>query len=547
MHLVRQRHQRIGDFIGVDTPKAFWVAAALLALSLGLMAALILWRGTPAMSGYSWDSPLLLDGAWRISGGQVPHRDFYSFWGDLPLYATWLGFKMDKPCMSAIDCGNLVVMVFIGTAAMLMLRRRTSAFYAFLISLFLTLLIVTPRALGNPYDWIDHAMLYDRYGEALLALYACILFIPAKGGAPLWKWLDLVVGGLLLAALLGCKVTYFTLGVGLLFVAWATRHIGLREALACLGCAAVWLALVLTLTRIPLAPMIHDYRIMTASQRFGRRAFGVLRKGSKSIWALPVLWLLIWEVFQGESNESGRQPAMRRSILTVTAFYGAAVLLLASNSQVGETPLLAIAAFSGAEMIRRQSHSESGSSTFAVGRQLAGLLFVLVFLGPTMLADLKTTRFTMHVAATRNWFSPAALESSHLRDFRFAKDRRTLDSQAYAADLDDGIELLRRHANPQMRLCALLYSDPFEIALGLPPASGGLICFDTLALSRASHPALSFLLGNATHVLVGPDDKMARDIFGPDWDSLRLEVVEKTKGYTLFKVPEKSNPSAKVN
>jgi hypothetical protein len=45
------------------------------------------------MNGFGLDWPVILGGAWRISKGQVPHRDFYNFLGDLPFYLTFLGMK----------------------------------------------------------------------------------------------------------------------------------------------------------------------------------------------------------------------------------------------------------------------------------------------------------------------------------------------------------------------------------------------------------------------------------------------------------------------
>ena len=49
-------------------------------------------------------------------------------------------------------------------------------------SLFLALLAVTPRPLGDPYDYTDYAMLYNRYGEAFPGLFGAIIFLPPLPG-----------------------------------------------------------------------------------------------------------------------------------------------------------------------------------------------------------------------------------------------------------------------------------------------------------------------------------------------------------------------------
>jgi hypothetical protein len=106
----------------------------------------------------------------------------------------------------------------------------------------------------------------------------------------------------------------------------------------------------------------------------------------------------------------------------------------------------------------------------------------------------------------------------------------------YMAELTEGADLLRRHANPQMRLNVLLFSDPYEAALGLVPATGGLISTD--GLSPISHPPLSRILGDATHILMDRDYTKFKDVYGAHWDMLNLGVVEQTKTYILYKIPE---------
>ena len=97
---------------------------------------------------------------------------------------------------------------------------------------------------------------------------------------------------------------------------------------------------------------------------------------------------------------------------------------------------------------------------------------------------------------------------------------------------------LSRHSDPEMRLNALLFSDPFHVALGLRPASGGLICLSASGLVARSHPPLARLMGNATHILTARGSPVLKDAYGAEWDALHLEVVEETKTYSLWKIPE---------
>jgi hypothetical protein len=116
----------------------------------------------------------------------------------------------------------------------------------------------------------------------------------------------------------------------------------------------------------------------------------------------------------------------------------------------------------------------------------------------------------------------------------------------YMATVDEGIELLSRHNSPQMRLAVFLGSNPYQVALGLRPAEGGIVSWSVMAISRDSHPPLKRMVGNATHILAGGgpdlrdangDGESCKQAYGAEWNALHLKVVEATKNFTLFEVP----------
>jgi hypothetical protein len=199
-------------------------------------------------------------------------------------------------------------------------------------------------------------------------------------------------------------------------------------------------------------------------------------------------------------------------------------------------PLLALAALYGAELIQRHSSTTPEPPIFATARHLGAVLLFLLFLLPSIIIDIKTVRFATYAAIRKEGDSTETLQSTCLNDFRFVRGgTRYAYMQTYMASLDEGIQLLRRHSNPQMRLNVLLFSDPFHIALGLVPATGGLVSLD--GLCKASHPPLSRLRGNATHLLVDRGCQTFHEVYGTEWDALHLQVVEETKNYTLFRIP----------
>ena len=113
-----------------------------------------------------------------------------------------------------------------------------------------------------------------------------------------------------------------------------------------------------------------------------------------------------------------------------------------------------------------------------------------------------------------------------------------METKSYIDWVNEGVDLLKRHQDPNMRLTAYLFANPFHVALGLKPATGGLINWHQNGLTAQSHPSLKAMLGNATHILTDRDCKNGRDVYGKEWHDLHLEIVEETSQLVLLKIPE---------
>jgi hypothetical protein len=541
MRVVSQYRRQVNQFICASTPGAFMLAWVLLVIVLAALAALFFFMGAPAMNGRPWDVPIFLDGAWRLDHGQTPHRDFYNFLGDLPLYVTWLGMKLSRPCVSAITYGNVFLMAALGLAAMAVLRRRTSALYAVLMSLFLALLAVTPRPLGDPYDYTDYAMLYNRYGEAIIALLGAILFLaPNPVGGRRWAdWAETSFAGVLLTVLLFCKLNYFVIGAVFFGLACLLRRFKWDGILLFLLGAAVASAAILMMTHIPAAAFWQDYRIMAAAQSLSQRLRPLAVHGVENVLYLPVLGLLVWEM-TAQHDETRRSPrALWRHSILIASLYGGALLLLASDCQEGEMPLLALAGLYGAEIIRRDTGGTETDDFMSTARNLGALALFAILLLPTFATDCKTVLFAARNTRKSNLITTPTIQSTRLDDFRFtAKGTRFFEMREYMDTLDEGIQILRRHSDSRMRLTVFAFSNPFHVALGLTPATGGLLDISETAFNKRSHPPLKSLLGDATHILMDSlSDTLMREDYGVELDALHLEVMEQTKHFTLFKVP----------
>jgi hypothetical protein len=547
MYLLSEYHERINGLICSRTRKAFAVAWALLLVSLAVLGAVFLWIGAPTFSRSVADPPHFLDGAWRILNGQVPHKDFYVYFGDLPFYVAWLGMKLGRPGISSLTTGNVFLMVATGLAAMTLLRRRTSASCACLFSLFLAVLAVAPRPLGDRFFYVSYAMLYNRYGEVFLALLGIILFIPKEPALKKsWAdWVEAAFAGLCLLLLLFSKLNYFVIGLGFFALACLRGRFAVKHALFCLLSASVFLGVALFLTKIPLAALWGDYRIMLAAQDPGGRLLKFASLAQTSVVFLPLFLVLAWEISKSRHEPRSAWP----DYLLLTVIFGSALLLWATNTQIGEMPLLALAALYCAATMQQQRSNRPEEGCLIATRNLAATIMLLVFLLPILTNDLLTIRHIAAGAAHGYYVTTDELRTTRLADFRFPSptspqsDVRSDFMLDYMARVDEGLQLLRRHADPSMRLGVFLFSNPYHVALGLTPAKGGVIAWSLAGVTKRSHPPLQRMIGNATHILTGAPNidngmrNVLRDAYGAEWDALHLEIVEQTKNCTLFKVP----------
>jgi len=93
---------------------------------------------------------------------------------------------------------------------------------------FVALLVAAPFALGDGFWWTSHAMVYNRYGYALLAIVMLECYQPASEDPPSRhrRWGEPILTGCAMALLLFLKVSYFLVAlpiVGISLLLWERR------------------------------------------------------------------------------------------------------------------------------------------------------------------------------------------------------------------------------------------------------------------------------------------------------------------------------------
>ena len=199
-----------------DSSRSYRLFSLLLIGIIASLSLILVSIGTPPVSAFPTDVTILLDSGWRLINGQMPHTDYYSPLGIFNSLPIAFGMKISSPSASAIAYGNVLLLVIFTPWAWFIARSRFSAVNAFLLALFMGVLLVTPRPLGKLIQETSYAMLYNRQGFVLLSLLFVEIFVPPHTPVkpkPKNIFLSGLSSGVLLALLFYCKVNYFAIAI----------------------------------------------------------------------------------------------------------------------------------------------------------------------------------------------------------------------------------------------------------------------------------------------------------------------------------------------
>jgi hypothetical protein len=504
MYLLNQYGHQTVTFLATDSTSAFRKAALTLFIVLSTFYAVSAYLGATIMTSRPWDVPLFLDGAWRILHGQVPHNDFYSHLGPLVFYLPALGMYLSRPCVSSIVYGSILLSLVFGVLSFFILRARSSAFVTFLISLFIAFLVIAPRPIGDSYFQHDYAMLYNRYGEATLILLILKCFLPRSFSSTRNYVSDAIIEGFLLFLLFISKINYFLVGI---IISTSSVLVGTqnrRAAITVLLSFLVWTGVFFLITRIDPQAMLNDWLIVYHAQNTSRR-LEVL--ALKIVVFGPSIFLLLIPVFEyinGVRRTPYRKWDVWQEFVVIGVVAASGMLVLASNTQANEIPLLSAGPLIYLEKIRRQNRSlPSSSESFVIVRYAACFLVVLYFLWPTLSTDFSSLRHSFKSLLTLE--NLERIDAPNMTDFLLPQPNGGA-TEMYYEKLVNGVEILRKNAVNSGRLTTIDFTDPFSFALGLPPAKGGIINWSWgMTLNERSHPSAERVFNDATYILL-PND-----------------------------------------
>lgn len=516
----------------------------LVAADAVFIAALILVTGVCAFVGiatplgsYATDTFFLLDNAYRVVQGQIPHLDFSSAWGPLLFVMDAIGLRLAGMRPSGIGYASAGFGAAISTWTFLLARAKWSPVVGCIAGVYTLLLIAAPFPLGNNPSDFSYAMVYNRYGYALLGivlLESSADMLASKGlirrGAGF-----AVSTGVALALLALLKVSYAFVAVAMIaLLPIAGSAGGVRRIGAVAGGFAVVALLGLWYLRFDVSDMLHDLAMAANSRVYALEAPALRDVLSAGNVALVLLAALLRQ-YRG----------LFIALLTVAL----GTVVLVTNQQLGEFPLNAYAALVLVGTYVPQSEG--------LGKWKAGVAFLTAV---CVLPLCEESVISLTSAALQKQWQwppragvvtlemPARGTSLRFAPFRGKKKTET-DGKEYVEDLDDGLNLLRAHLTERKGVLAFDQFNAFNYILDLPSPRGGFAAgaYDYI-FDDAIHPSAERFFGNASYVLVPKYREPAADrragedmntvalmrLYGP---TLRAEfaVIAETKHWVLLR------------
>jgi hypothetical protein len=492
---------------------SLWSVAS--AVSIVVVATAILRLG-PSRIMAPWDVFILLAGAWRIFVGQVPHTDFDNPIGMLPYWLTDLGMRLGEPSLIGYVYGNLLFLLIVASWGAFIFFRKLPAPLAFLLTLFFATLIVAPRPLGHNPDTTSYAMIYNRYGWALISILFIQSFLRDKQSfledrtEPKTAAFDAFSSGLLLGLILFCKINFFVCALAGTVLAVILR-VELRGCVLLIAagfaivCFGAWWA-------VGVNPLDYALDVMAAgkSQSMSRRIWLSLRSLMDNSISLSLI-VGVWFCLVAEPIVKRQLPwsfAIKPTLI-VGFVVGAALLITVGNaSEHSDLPLMGVAGVILLESWRRQHAASLGGLKLLTVSDygLSSLIVVAVLFGSVFLSDVLSLARSVRGDLLSGPLASQPFDATRLRDFTipYTSHWNTAYSRAgnVPVRINDGLGLLRRHASPRSRLVVLALTDPFSFALGLTPPRGVPLWWDlSFNFDRANYPAPERIFSEADFVM----------------------------------------------
>ncbi|MGA2039076.1 MAG: hypothetical protein ABSH42_07355 [Bryobacteraceae bacterium] len=447
----------------------------------------------------------LLDNGWRVINGLRPHVDYYSPWGPLMFLVSGLGLRLSGYMVDGIGYGSAVVAMIVGIWSFSLAKERLAPSPRLLLSFFLAALVAAPYPLSISPFASSHAMVYNRYGYALLGLILTETLNPRRG-----RTRELPGGistGAALSLALFLKASYFFAAVVLIgVISLILWRVAWRRILGILLGFSLMSACMLAYLRFDVAAVLADLRMAA-----GARAESL--GPDVPLWNIlghaPVLLEVVLFSFAAAlvfGSRAQQWRGLKLPIVGIILFF-ADISIISSNQQSGSFPVCAVFAILMLSEVTEDQQAllpaegHSLRPNYGAVLCLGALLFVPQFTG-----DLAGLAYGTWKKARPS--TPAAVlrfTSPNLRTLLLYDNATNPHSNGreYVTYVNDGVALLERETRRNETVLTMDMSNPFPYALERRPPHGGIAAMAYhYGLNDAHRPSDDRYFGDADIVML---------------------------------------------
>ena len=245
------------------------------ALSLGAILLFAILR--ILISGHiplNWDTPILIEGAYRVFLGQKPHIDFSTPLGPIIYLAGAIGMKITTPTIAGLNIGYVIFDLFLLIISYFALKKFLNLRLMAVFLVLLSSMVFTPRMLSYATNNFGYTGIYNLYGYSIFFILLALLFsniskedenFNSSFSTGIWT-------SLLIALLLLLKVTFGCAALFITAVAFCHEKHKIKFLHGCgIGGISLLLALAVWMD-FNLLPIFRDLRIVIES-RIGHSPF----------------------------------------------------------------------------------------------------------------------------------------------------------------------------------------------------------------------------------------------------------------------------------
>lgn len=461
-----------------------FLAAAIVVCSLCAFVGIALPLGS-----FPGDTFFLLGNAYRVAHGQIPHVDFSSPWGPVIFLIEAAGLHLSGMRPSGLGYANAVFGPLIGLWTFCIARARWSPVVACIVGVYSLLLIAAPFPLGNnPVDF-SYAMVYNRYGYALLGivLLECTADMLTAKGLVRQNAMLAVSTGVALGLLALLKISFEIVALSFVVILPAVGSAGGTRRLALVGTSFAFVLLLgLVYLQFDVGDIARDLAMAANSRAMSLQVSSLLAVFSISNAALLVIGTFVARV--------------RGAFVAVLTIAVGCVVLL-TNQQVGGFPLNAYAALA---LVATCVPNAERFSAWPFGITFMAAICVLpVYEESTIsLVSAAFARSEPVRAGVSVLRMPERGTSLTFAAFRGQESSKP-DIVRYTVVLDDGLTLLRKNLKGNEGVLSFEEFNAFNYILNLPPPRGGFAAaaYDYI-FDDVAHPSPKRFFGSAPYVLV---------------------------------------------